>query len=171
MCGIAGIWSKKSLDCIEMCRKAELMLNAMVHRGPDDGGYAVDSHIFLGNRRLKIFDLSDAGNQPFFNDDGKIWLVLNGEICNHYELRRELENEFAFRSTSVTEVLLRSYEKWGIECLDRLIGMFAFAIWDAHDQKYPVFMSTHNLRTDMQKDFIFRFRDIVNNITKDHVSF
>ena len=135
MCGIVGMWSKESCDSRHLSQLVDRMLNVLIHRGPDDGGYCVGPNIAMGNRRLKIFDLSDAGNQPFFSDDGKIWLVLNGEIYNHYELRRELENEFAFRSTSDTEVLLRSYEKWGMKCLDRLIGMFAFAIWDARDHK------------------------------------
>jgi asparagine synthase (glutamine-hydrolysing) len=106
------------------------MLDAIRHRGPDDGGYAVDSHVCLGNRRLSILDLSPSGNQPLFSNDGQIWIVLNGEIFNYRELRKELEGTFHFRSYSDTEVLLRAYEQWGIACLNRLIGMFAFAVWD-----------------------------------------
>ena len=130
MCGIAGMWSRDSRKEAELCSLADRMLNALSHRGPDDGGFAVDSHVFLGNRRLSILDLSPSGNQPFFSDDGQIWLVLNGEIYNYRELRKELEGTFPFRSHSDTEVLLRAYERWGIACLNRLVGMFAFAVWD-----------------------------------------
>jgi asparagine synthase (glutamine-hydrolysing) len=129
------MWTKKETDAAELCRLADTMLGMISHRGPDDGGYAVGPRVFLGNRRLKILDLTDAGNQPFFSDDGKIWLVFNGEIYNYRELRKELEGEFHFHSETDTEVLLRAYEKWGIGCVDRFIGMFAFAIWDSRNSQ------------------------------------
>ncbi len=134
MCGIAGVWKKHASHRDVLCNCLGKMLDSIAHRGPDDGGMAVGEHIAIGNRRLSIFDLTEAGNQPFFSDDGQIWLVLNGEIYNHFELRKELENEFVFKSKTDTEVLLRAYEKWGMGCLDHLNGMFGFAIWDGHLQ-------------------------------------
>ncbi len=134
MCGIAGGWYRTERDNDELATLADSMLNAIAHRGPDDGGYVSNNRLFLGNRRLKIFDLSGAGNQPFFSDDGGIWLVFNGEIYNHYELRAELEGSYNFHSHTDTEVLLHAYEKWGMDCLDKLNGMFAFALWDDHKQ-------------------------------------
>jgi len=134
MCGIAGIWKETPVSEQELCQCLDRMLCSIAHRGPDDGGMAVAGHIALGNRRLSIFDLSAAGNQPFFNEDGQIWLVFNGEIYNHPELRKDLEQDFSFKSSADTEVLLRAYEKWGISCLERMNGMFAFAIWDARIQ-------------------------------------
>ncbi|MBA4388473.1 MAG: asparagine synthase (glutamine-hydrolyzing) [Verrucomicrobia bacterium] len=135
MCGIAGMWSKEPVDEAFLCSLADTMLGVISHRGPDDGGYVVGPNVFVGNRRLSIFDLSEAGNQPFFSRDGKVWLVFNGEIYNHFELRGELEGEFEFKSHTDTEVLLHAYEKWGMACVDRFIGMFAFAIWDTRKEE------------------------------------
>lgn len=127
MCGISAIfgrdWSIDQLDA---------MLQIQSHRGPDammrycdpDGLSA------LGHNRLSIIDLSEAGNQPMVDSSGKNWVILNGEIYNYLELRRELESDYSFVSQSDTEVLLAAYSKWGESCLDRLIGMFAFVIWD-----------------------------------------
>lgn len=134
MCGIAGAWLASPGRYEELAECVDRMLTTMVHRGPDDGGYSVGERIAIGNRRLSIFDLSVAGRQPFFNADGNIWVVFNGEIYNHIELRKELEREFHFASNTDTEVLLHAYEKWGMECLSRFNGMFAIAIWDARQQ-------------------------------------
>lgn len=130
MCGIAGVWYEQPRRHENLSNSMEKMLSAMTHRGPDDGGYSVGENVAIGNRRLSIFDLSAAGKQPFFSADGRVWLVLNGEIYNHLEIRKEIEEEFDFHSNTDTEVLLHAYEKWGLECLQRLNGMFAFAIWD-----------------------------------------
>lgn len=131
MCGIAGIWKRGGSLKGDLVYSLDKMLESIAHRGPDDGGMAVGEQVALGNRRLSIFDLSEAGNQPFFSDDGQVWLVLNGEIYNHLELRQQLAGDFCFKSNTDTEVLLRAYEKWGMGCLEHLNGMFAFAIWDA----------------------------------------
>lgn len=135
MCGIAGMYKKHGFGEVEQDQLADRMLQALAHRGPDDGGYAGDNLCFIGNRRLSIFDLSPNGNQPFFSPDGKTWLVLNGEIYNHTELRECLKGDYTFRSSTDTEVLLAAYLKWGIDCLTRCVGMFAFAIWDQHKQE------------------------------------
>src|SRR5262249_21227740 len=87
----------------------------------------------LGHNRLSIIDLSDAGRQPMSDSTGRYWIVFNGEIYNYLELRDELDYQFQTRTD--TEVLLAAYQKWGKACLDKLIGMFAFAIWDEKDRR------------------------------------
>ena len=107
----------------------------LAHRGPDDQGILTRGQIGLGHRRLSILDLSQAGHQPMGNSDGSIWIVLNGEIYNFLALRRELQQHgYHFRSHTDTEVLLYLYESEGTACLQKLHGMFAFAIWDAREQ-------------------------------------
>jgi asparagine synthase (glutamine-hydrolysing) len=87
--------------------------------------------VALGHRRLSILDLTEAGTQPMASRSGRFWVVLNGEIYNYLEIRKELEAlGYAFRSNSDTEVLLCAYEQWGEACLERFMGMYAFAIWD-----------------------------------------
>src|SRR5262249_19970273 len=95
----------------------------------DPGGLAA-----LGQTRLSIIDLSAAGHQPMSDPTGRHWIVFNGEVYNYVELRRELKGQFTFRTGTDTEVLLAAYLHWGPACLDRLIGMFAFAIWDQANQ-------------------------------------
>ena len=111
------------------------MLAAMAHRGPDGEGVWTETTetgaVGLGHRRLSIIDLSQAASQPMADADGRCQLVFNGEIYNYVELRAELEALGArFRSSSDSEVILEAYKFWGMECLTRFNGMFAFAIWD-----------------------------------------
>lgn len=134
MCGITGVFgygaSRLELDAATLDR----MTDSLAHRGPDGRGTHLDRHaqIGLGHRRLSIIDLSDAGRQPMASDDGRVWIVFNGEIYNHAEIRRELEAAgVRFRSRCDTEAILRLYERDGERCVERLLGMFAFAIWDA----------------------------------------
>ncbi len=113
------------------------MTEQLFHRGPDHGAVWVDPEhpVGLGHRRLSILDLSPAGNQPMVFPEAGLVLTFNGEIYNFLELREELESlGYRFRSSSDTEVLLYAYAQWGPKVLDRLIGMFAFAIWDRHRQ-------------------------------------
>ncbi|MBI5426671.1 MAG: asparagine synthase (glutamine-hydrolyzing) [Nitrospinae bacterium] len=137
MCGIAGILNSGSRsDESAMMAALERMLDSMRHRGPDDQGaerlsLAEDPTVYLGHRRLSIIDLSPRGHQPMANDRQTVWVAYNGEIYNFKDLRRELQPKYAFHSDSDTEVLLKAYEEWGVECLGRLRGMFAFAIWDS----------------------------------------
>jgi asparagine synthase (glutamine-hydrolysing) len=132
MCGISAIfgrdWSPQQL---------EAMIKAQSHRGPDaEGAYKSPSGLAgLGHNRLSIIDLSDAGRQPMSDPSGRYWIVFNGEIYNYLELRAELITDYSFRTKSDTEVLLAAYLKWGEACLDRLIGMFAFVIWDEAGRK------------------------------------
>ena len=133
MCGIAALVGKHQPEFAAAVVRR--MNDSQAHRGPDDEGAQVlqvgDAVVGLGNRRLAILDLSPLGHQPMRNPDTGDVLVYNGEIYNSPELRHELQSEgFSFRSHSDTEVLLRAYQLWGVECLRRLRGMFAFALWD-----------------------------------------
>ncbi len=134
MCGIAGYWTPGSIDK----EAINAMLNTIVHRGPDDSGVWRDGRgsVVLGQRRLAIIDLSPGGHQPMLSDDGKTVITFNGEIYNYLELRQELESKgLRFRSQSDTEVLLKGYEIWGVNVLDKLVGMFAFVLWDEKKQQ------------------------------------
>ncbi|MFB3041364.1 MAG: asparagine synthase (glutamine-hydrolyzing), partial [Candidatus Poribacteria bacterium] len=107
------------------------MCDVIVHRGPDDEGYYIDGNIGLGMRRLSIIDLQ-TGNQPIHNESKDIWIVCNGEIYNFHKLRAELERKgHKFYTRSDTEAIVHCYEEYGDECVSKLNGMFAFAIWDS----------------------------------------
>ncbi len=127
MCGIAGILHFDSLSSADQC--VESMTNALVHRGPDAEGFYTDRNISLGHRRLSIIDLSASANQPFFDPSGRYVLLFNGMIYNYRELKLEIP-EYPFIGTGDTEVLMAAFCKWGIDCVHKLEGMFAFAIWD-----------------------------------------
>ncbi|WP_272972283.1 asparagine synthase (glutamine-hydrolyzing) [Alteromonas australica] len=155
MCGIAGF----SLFNHQEGGQASLtsMHEAIHHRGPDASGTYLDEHIGLCHRRLSILDLSEAGNQPMFSADGNLVIVFNGEIYNFLELRAELEAEgVQFKSHTDTEVILALYAREGTQCLGKLNGMFAFALWDKTKQelfiardrlgKKPLYYFSHNGR-------------------------
>lgn len=133
MCGICGKLNRNG----EEINSGDLrrMLAALTHRGPDDEGLYTgrcgETVIALGHRRLSIIDLSAAGRQPLANEDGTIRIIANGEIYNYRELREDLRQRgHCFRSHSDTEVILHLYEEEGIACVGKLVGMFAFALWD-----------------------------------------
>jgi asparagine synthase (glutamine-hydrolysing) len=134
MCGIYGYLSlKTSIDP----RILRSMGDSLRHRGPDDEGEMIgedgDFCVGFGHQRLSIIDLSAAGRQPMSNRDGSIWISYNGEIYNFRVLREELEQKgHRFRSNTDTEVIIHLYEELGIGCLEKLNGMFAFALWDRH---------------------------------------
>jgi asparagine synthase (glutamine-hydrolysing) len=132
MCGIVGVF-----DSGGRLPSRELFLNCihrLRRRGPDDSGIWGDGFVRLGHRRLSIVDLSPTGHQPMLCGDGRFVIVFNGEIYNHAELRRQLSPPRGWRGTSDTETLLEAYRKWGSTCLERLNGMFAFAIWDSTER-------------------------------------
>lgn len=138
MCGIAGqISFTRPLDPADV----QGMTDRLMHRGPDDGGLYRSSpdalpSVVLGQRRLSIIDLSEAGHQPMPNEDQTLWIVFNGEIYNFQDLRKDLiQRGHRFRSQTDTEVLLRLYEAYGTACLAMLRGMFAFAIWDGPKER------------------------------------
>ena len=131
MCGIAGIALNPDRTLPDLHERLLAMREAMTHRGPGDAGayLAADSRVGLANRRLAIRDLSPAGHMPMSNADGTAWITYNGEVYNTDELRSELERlGFVFHSKTDTEVILHGYEAWGDEVVQRLRGMFAFAI-------------------------------------------
>jgi len=131
MCGIAGAaWTSEG----ELLAEAALsrMISVIDHRGPDDCGVHLAPEVALGHRRLSIIDL-EGGRQPLANEDESIWIVFNGEIYNYEELRRDLESRgHRFRTSSDTESIVHLYEEYGADCVNRLRGMFAFAIWDGN---------------------------------------
>ena len=130
MCGIAGIVASDRLGPDDRGR-AIAMRDVITHRGPDDAGLYVDEQAALAHRRLSIVDLA-AGHQPLANERDQVWIVFNGEIYNHADVRPELEAAgHAYKTRCDTETIVHAYEQWGDACVDRLRGMFAFAIWDA----------------------------------------
>ncbi|MDP8244255.1 MAG: asparagine synthase (glutamine-hydrolyzing) [Candidatus Hinthialibacter antarcticus] len=134
MCGICGILhtNHQPVDESQLHRMAE----SLAHRGPNHQGVWRDGYVGLAHRRLSIIDLSDSGNQPMSNESGDICLIFNGEIYNFQSIRAELEQRgHRFHSNTDTEVILRLYEEKGVDCLQDLRGMFAFAIWDRPRQR------------------------------------
>jgi asparagine synthase (glutamine-hydrolysing) len=130
MCGIAGIVAAERLHPEDHARVAA-MRDILAHRGPDDTGAYADDRAALGHRRLSIVDLA-AGHQPIANEDDTVWIVFNGEIYNHADVRVELEAAgHHYRTRSDTETIIHAHEQWGDACVEHLRGMFAFAIWDA----------------------------------------
>lgn len=146
MCGICGIFNNTGTH-LEVSEDIIIrMRDTMIHRGPDDAGLYItpDKRLGFGFRRLSIIDLSVSGHQPMSNEDGTVWIVFNGEIYNHAKLRPELEAKgHRYRSHSDTETIIHLYEEKGIDCLNDLEGMFAFAIWDS--RKNRLFMARDRL--------------------------
>lgn len=138
MCGITGIFYFDRARVVEK-EKLITMTNEIIHRGPDGSGYYLNMNIGLGHRRLSIIDLK-TGDQPMSNDDNSIVVVFNGEIYNYIELSEELIQLGAkFKTVSDTEVIIKAYEQWGIECQNKFNGMWAFALWDG--RKEQLFLS------------------------------
>jgi asparagine synthase (glutamine-hydrolysing) len=134
MCGITGLIVEGALAPDDRGRVIA-MRDVIRHRGPDDAGLYLDERAALGHRRLSIVDLA-AGHQPLANEDESIWIVFNGEIYNHADLRPVLEAAgHRYRTRSDTETIVHAYEQWGDGCVERLRGMFAFALWDAHRRR------------------------------------
>ena len=135
------------------------MTDAMAHRGPDGQGQYVSGPVGLGHRRLSIIDLS-TGAQPLANEDETVWIVFNGEIYNYQDLRASLLSQgHRFKTASDTEVIVHLYEEYGTGCLDRLRGMFAFAIWDANQRRLFVARDRVGIKPlyycDTGKSFVF----------------
>lgn len=131
MCGIFGIIGKINKENVNV----EKSLSAINHRGPDDCGIYQDEKLALGFKRLSIIDLSLQGHQPMTNENSTVWIILNGEIYNYQELRKELSFKHKFISKTDTEVLIHGYEEWGIDkLLKKINGMFAFCLYDKNKQ-------------------------------------
>ena len=128
MCGICGVLNFSENPVAPEAIRT--MMGRIKHRGPDDEGMFLDDSLGLGHVRLSILDLSAAGRQPMFSRDGRYAIVYNGEVYNYLELRNELRSDFNFETNTDTEVILAAFQKWGIECLHKFNGMWAFAIYD-----------------------------------------
>ena len=140
MCGIVGTLSFKNSNFTVTEEYIVCMRDTMTHRGPDGAGAWIseDGRVGLGHRRLSIIDLSDVAAQPMCNEDGSLWITYNGEIYNHAEIRAELSKSGRHKwktDHSDTEVVLHAFEEWGIGCLDKFRGMFAFALWDGRKKE------------------------------------
>ena len=134
MCGIAGVYNVASGEPVSR-DLLKAMTDTLVHRGPDDEGFFFSGPFGLGHRRLSIIDLP-GGHQPLANEDQSVWAILNGEIYNFTELRKELlEKGHSFRTRSDTEVIVHLYEEHGEGCFERLRGMFTIALWDEKARK------------------------------------
>lgn len=155
MCGITGYFQLNGTgkQDEQLLRR---MVGILIHRGPDEFGAYLDPKCALGQARLSIIDLS-TGQQPLSNEDGRYWIVFNGEIYNYVELRPELEKcGHKFRTHSDTEVIIHAFEQWGKDCVKRFNGQFAFVIYDKKEQSLfivrdrlgvrPIFYTTHNGR-------------------------
>src|SRR6476619_7057688 len=133
MCGITGFidqWdATKTRSADERAQILDRMCRVITHRGPDDQGVLVQPGVALGMRRLSIIDLS-GGHQPISNEDGTVTIVFNGEVYNHHALRAELRARHDHKTRSDTEVLVHLYEEGVLAMVNRLRGMFAFAVWD-----------------------------------------
>lgn len=133
MCGITG-FAERNHKAETARRIVKGMADLITYRGPDGEGYYVDDQVALGHRRLSIIDL-EGGKQPMFNEDQNLAVIFNGEIYNFQELTAELMRAgHTFATRSDTEVLLHGYEQWGKEMLQKLRGMFTFAIWDRKNE-------------------------------------
>lgn len=130
MCGISGIINHSEAKSL-----IQKMNDSQTHRGPDAKGIYADEVNALGHNRLSIIDLSEQGNQPFYSSDKRYVLVFNGEVYNYRELKAQLASSYQFVTATDTEVVLAAWLRWGEQCMDKFIGMFAFAILDTIEQK------------------------------------
>ena len=132
MCGIVGLVDRVPGGIDEALLRQ--MCSLLIHRGPDDEGFYTTERAAMGMRRLAIIDVA-AGRQPLRNEDGSVWTVCNGEIYNYLELRADLESRgHRFLTSSDCETLVHLYEEYGADFVERLRGMFAFALWDERRQ-------------------------------------
>ncbi len=184
MCGIVGALSFEDFIITESY--INQMRDTMAHRGPDRGRtwIAADRTVGLGHRRLSIVDLSEAANQPMSNQAQTLWLVFNGEIYNHGEIRAELEQIGGYHwqtDHSDTEVILHAFEEWGIDCLHKFRGMFAFALWDVKQQELllvrdrigikPLYYSIHNGRLTFASEIKALLQDSAQKRAVDEEAF
>jgi asparagine synthase (glutamine-hydrolysing) len=185
LCGIAGALAFAAGPDIAEPYLSR-MRDAMAHRGPDGAGtwVAADRRVGLGHRRLSIIDLSASASQPMGNEDGALQVVFNGEIYNHAEIRRQLEQLGGHRwrtDHSDTEVILHAFEQWGIDCIQRFRGMFAFALWDGRTRELwlvrdrigikPLYYSVHHGRIAFASEIKALLRDPQQRRAVDEESF
>jgi asparagine synthase (glutamine-hydrolysing) len=158
MCGIAGQFNFRKVQPADL-KIMQAMLARIQHRGPDESGVYLGQNVGLGNVRLSIIDLK-TGQQPMPNEDGSLWIVINGEIFNYIELREELQQKgHVFKTTSDTEVVVHCYEEYGTACLNKFNGQFAIAIWDTKKRELFLARDRVGIRplfyTKTQNSFVF----------------
>ncbi len=174
MCGIVGCVSFENSGFRFDEPYIVRMRDTLAHRGPDSAGVWVshDRRVGLGHRRLSIIDLSDSASQPMSNEDDRIWISFNGEIYNHQQIRRELEELGVHNwktSHSDTEMIVHAFETWGIECIEKFRGMFAIALWDGRKEEMwlirdrvgikPIYYSNYNGRLVFASEIKALFAD------------
>lgn len=163
MCGITGFWNRNGHAPDDPLRIVRSMTDVLTHRGPDGGDAWQDSdaRLVLGHRRLAVIDLSEAGRQPMLSSDGRLAITYNGEVYNFAEIRANLEREgCAFRGRSDTEVIVEACALWGVEkTVARLIGMFAFALWDRQERRLTLVRDRLGIKplywAELRKTFLF----------------
>jgi asparagine synthase (glutamine-hydrolysing) len=167
MCGITGVFNIDGRPAsISVVKK---MTDIIKHRGPDGEGFWVNSFIGFGHRRLSIIDLSPLGHQPMQNDAGSLIITYNGEVYNYPNIKIELESKgYKFHSKTDTEVVLKSYEEWGEDCVHKFNGMFAFAIWDSNENKLFLARDRYGIKPlyYYYKNGIFIFGSEIKSILK-----
>mgnify|MGYP001617375932 FL=1 len=186
MCGVVGALSFKGAPFTFTQDYIAAMRDVMIHRGPDGAGVWIEpgGRVALGHRRLSIIDLSPSAAQPMSNEAGTLWLSFNGEIYNHADIRRELVACGRTRwktDHSDTEVILQAFEQWGIDCLDRFRGMFAFALWDSRSREMwlvrdrigikPLYYSMHHGRITFASELKALLQDPEQERRVDEESF
>ncbi|QFR39023.1 asparagine synthase (glutamine-hydrolyzing) [Candidatus Gracilibacteria bacterium 28_42_T64] len=170
MCGITGIIYKKNskISILERDEALSNQVSEIVHRGPDDRGHFIDADlgVYLGQTRLSIQDISQAGHQPMISSDQNTIIIYNGEVFNFLDLRKELEKDFKFQSGSDTEVILNGYIKYGEKFFEKLNGMFAIVIYDKINNKVVISRDTVGIKPFYyinNKDF-FAFSSEINGL-------
>lgn len=146
MCGVAGIVSLKKITKKSLEEHKRNVLNVILHRGPDSFGSWNNDNVLLLHRRLKIIDLDDRSNQPFQSEDGRYRIVFNGEIYNYKSLAKNHLSDIVLKTESDTEVLLLLFEKFGVECVHLLKGIFAFAIIDVFEDTIYIFRDQYGVK-------------------------
>ena len=178
MCGILGALSFNNSEFIISKSYLIDMRDAMTHRGPDDAGVWIshDKKMGLGHRRLSIIDLSKSASQPMHNEKKNLYIVFNGEIYNHAEIKQELISKGKYKwktDHSDTEVILHAFEEWGIDCVDHFKGMFAIAVYDITKRELwlirdrlgvkPLYYSIHNGRLTFASEIKALLKDPMQN--------
>jgi asparagine synthase (glutamine-hydrolysing) len=138
VCGLTGYLSRRASEIPQLRESLPAAVRALHHRGPDDQGvwFGADNTVGLGHARLSILDLSAHGHQPMVSPDGRLAMVFNGEVYNYRDIRRELEPfGHAFSGTGDSEVILAAFRQWGVQAVNRFIGMFAIALWDMQERR------------------------------------
>ncbi|MDL2311212.1 asparagine synthase (glutamine-hydrolyzing) [Peptostreptococcaceae bacterium OttesenSCG-928-C18] len=171
MCGLVGAYNPNKID-VNFKNIIKDMADEIIHRGPNSDGYFIDKNLAFGFRRLSMVDLSDSGSQPFYTKDKSKVMVFNGEIYNYKEIKEELlQDGYEFISKTDSEVLLYGFDKWGEKILDKIRGMFAFAVWDMKKEELFIARDFFGIKpmyyTNNTKDGSFLFGSEIKSFLKN----